>query len=162
TSSAFGANSAMCCTASTFITRVATGSRSHSSTNAFAAATTITSGRASRISRVVAARSVRSTATVPGSCARCEVITTSRSRSAAGDVPYAQFPLAQAPLTFLVQALLIKVLGPHFFVQIAYAAIAGGLATVLTYLIARRLVVGVVASPAALAAVLAIPLVPLG
>src|SRR2546430_10203691 len=81
---------------------------------------------------------------------------------AAGDVPYAQFPLAQAPLTFLVQALLIKVFGPHFFVQIAYAATAGGLATVLTYLIARRLVVGVVARPATLAAVLAIPLLPLG
>ena len=84
------------------------------------------------------------------------------TRIAAGDVPYAQFPLAQAPLTFLVQALLIKVFGPHFFVQIAYAATAGGLATVLTYLIARRLVVGVVAKPATLAAVLAIPLVPLG
>jgi len=84
------------------------------------------------------------------------------TRIAAGDVPYAQFPLAQAPLTFLVQALLIKVFGPHFFVQIAYAAIAGGLATVLTYVIARRLVAGVVARPAALATVLAIPLVPLG
>ncbi len=84
------------------------------------------------------------------------------TRIAAGDVPYAQFPLAQAPLTFIVQAILIKLFGPHFFVQIAYAAIAGGLATVLTYLIARRLVAGVVARPAALAVVLAIPLVPLG
>ena len=84
------------------------------------------------------------------------------TRIAAGDVPYAQFPLAQAPLTFLTQAVLIKLFGPHFFVQIAYAAIAGGLATVLTYVIARRLVAGVVARPDALAAVLAIPLVPLG
>ena len=84
------------------------------------------------------------------------------TRIAAGDVPYAQFPLAQAPLTFLVQAALIKAFGPHFFVQIAYAAIVGGIATVLTYLIARRLVAGVVSRPAALAAILAIPLVPLG
>jgi hypothetical protein len=84
------------------------------------------------------------------------------TRIAAGDVPYADFPLAQAPLTFLVQAVLIKLFGPHFFVQIAYAAIAGGTGTVLTYLIARRLLAGVVARPAALAAVLAIPLVPLG
>src|SRR5439155_819692 len=38
------------------------------------------------------------------------------TRIAAGDVPYAQFPLAQAPLTFLTQAVLIKVFGPHFFV----------------------------------------------
>jgi hypothetical protein len=84
------------------------------------------------------------------------------TRIAAGDVPYAQFPLAQAPLEFLTQALLIKVFGPHFFVQIAYATIVGGLATVLTYVIARRLVTGTVAEPAALAAILAIPLVPLG
>jgi len=84
------------------------------------------------------------------------------TRIAAGDVPYAQFPLAQAPLEFLTQALLIKLFGPHFFVQIAYATIVGGLATVLTYVIARRLVTGVVAEPAALAAILAIPLVPLG
>ena len=84
------------------------------------------------------------------------------TRIAAGDVPYADFPLAQAPLTFVVQAILIKLVGPHFFVQIAYAAIACGTATVLTYLIARRFLAGVVATPAVLAAVLAIPLVPLG
>ena len=34
------------------------------------------------------------------------------TRIAAGDVPYAQFPLAQAPLTFLTQAVLIKLFGP--------------------------------------------------
>jgi hypothetical protein len=84
------------------------------------------------------------------------------TRIASGDVPYQQFPLAQAPLTFLVQALLIKTFGPHFFVQIAYAAIMGGLGTVLTYRVARRLVVGAVARPTALAAILVMPLVPLG
>jgi 4-amino-4-deoxy-L-arabinose transferase-like glycosyltransferase len=84
------------------------------------------------------------------------------TRIAAGDVPYAQFPLAQAPLTFLVQAVLIKLFGPHYVVQIVYAAIVGGIATVLTYWIARRLLSGAVGKPAALAAILAIPLVPLG
>ena len=84
------------------------------------------------------------------------------TRIAAGDVPYAQFPLAQAPLTFLGQALLIKAFGPHYFVQIAYATILGGLATALTYLIARRLIAHVVPEPTALAGVLTIPLVPLG
>jgi hypothetical protein len=84
------------------------------------------------------------------------------TRIAAGDVPYAQFPLAQAPLTFLGQALLIKAFGPHYLVQIAYATILGGLATALTYLIARRLIASVVPEPTALAAVLTIPLVPLG
>src|SRR5207245_9947467 len=75
------------------------------------------------------------------------------TRIAAGDVPYAEFPLAQAPLTFLVQALLIKLFGLHFVVQIAYAAIAGGRATVLTYLIASGLLIGLVTGPGALTAV---------
>ena len=60
------------------------------------------------------------------------------TRIAAGDVPYAQFPLVLAPGEFLIQALLIKAFGPHFLVQIAYATILGGLATVFTYAIARR------------------------
>ena len=84
------------------------------------------------------------------------------TRIAAGDVPYAQFPLAQAPLTFLTQAVLIKTLGPHFLAQIAYATILGGLAAVLTYAIARRLIDGVVPKPTLLAATIAIPVVPLG
>lgn len=84
------------------------------------------------------------------------------TRIAAGDVPYAHFPLAQAPLEFLAQALLIKAFGPHFFVQIAYATILGGLATALTFVTARRFLAGVVAQPTALAAILTIPLVPLG
>lgn len=54
------------------------------------------------------------------------------TRIAAGDAPYADFPLAQAPLSFLTQALLIKLFGPSYPVQIAYAAILGGLATALT------------------------------
>src|SRR5258706_12376558 len=53
-------------------------------------------------------------------------IVNTATRIAAGDVPYAQFPLAQAPLEFLVQALLIKIGGPHFAVQIMYATILGG------------------------------------
>jgi hypothetical protein len=84
------------------------------------------------------------------------------TRIAAGDMPYAQFPLAQAPITFLTQAVLIKAFGPHLFVQIAYATALAGLATVLTYAIARRLLAGIVAAPTALATLLAIPLVPLG
>jgi hypothetical protein len=84
------------------------------------------------------------------------------TRIAAGDVPYAQFPLAQAPLEFVIHALLIKAFGPHFFVQIAYAAILGGLATVLTYRIAARLLTGAVEDPCIPAMILAIPLVPLG
>lgn len=84
------------------------------------------------------------------------------TRIAAGDVPYRDFPLAHAPLHFLVQAALIKLFGPQFLVQIVYAAVFGGLATVLTYAIARRLLDGAVRSPRTIAAILAVPLVPLG
>jgi hypothetical protein len=47
-------------------------------------------------------------------------------------------------------------------VQVAYASIVGGLATVLTYRIVRRVIDGVVSMPTALAATLTVPLVPLG
>jgi hypothetical protein len=84
------------------------------------------------------------------------------TRIALGDVPYRDFPLAQAPGSFLSQALLIKLFGPHYVVQIAYAAVLGGTATALAYVIARRLLAGAVPSPDGLAAVLALPLIPLG
>ena len=84
------------------------------------------------------------------------------TRIAAGDVPYAQFPLAQAPLTFLTQAVLIKAFGPHWFAQTAYVTIVGGLAAVLVYTNVRRLISGVAPRPALLALVLAVPVVPLG
>ena len=84
------------------------------------------------------------------------------TRIAAGDVPYRDFPLAQAPGEFLMQALLIKAFGPHFGIQIAYATLLGGLATALTYVIVLQIIRGALASPRAVAAILAFPLVPLG
>ncbi len=84
------------------------------------------------------------------------------TRIAAGDVPYAGFPLAQAPLEFLVQAALIKAFGPHFVVQIAYATVLGGLGTTMTYAIIRRILAGAVPASDLVAAILAVPLVPLG
>src|SRR2546430_2038838 len=84
------------------------------------------------------------------------------TRIALGEVPYAQFPLAQAPGEFLVQAMLIKLFGAQYVVQIAYAAIVGGIATVLTSAIAARLLAGALPLPRLFAAVLAIALVPLG
>ena len=84
------------------------------------------------------------------------------TRIAAGDVPYAHFPLAQAPGEFLIQAALVKAFGPHFVVQIAYVATLGGLATAMTFVIARRLLRDAVAAPTLVAAVLAVPLIPLG
>jgi hypothetical protein len=84
------------------------------------------------------------------------------TRIALGDAPYRDFPLAQAPGSFLTQALLIKLFGPHYFIQIAYASVVGGAATVLAFLIARRLLAGAVPEPDGLAAVLTVPLIPLG
>jgi hypothetical protein len=84
------------------------------------------------------------------------------TRIALGDVPYRDFPLAQAPGSFLAQALLIKLFGPHYLVQIAYASALGGAATALAYRIVRRLLAGAVPSPDGLALVLTLPLIPLG
>lgn len=84
------------------------------------------------------------------------------TRIAAGDAPYVDFPMAQAPLSFVTQALLIKVFGPSYPAQIAYSAMLGGIATALTCRLARRILDGAVAAPGALAVVLTVPLVPLG
>ena len=84
------------------------------------------------------------------------------TRIAAGDVPYAQFPLAHAPLTFVNQAFLIRLFGPHFIVPIVYVSLAGGLATALTWRIVRRMLDGAVSRASVLATILCLPLVPLG
>ncbi len=59
-------------------------------------------------------------------------------RIALGQVPYRDFPLAHAPLTFVIQAGLIRFGGRHYFLVVAYAALADGLATVLTWRILLR------------------------
>jgi hypothetical protein len=59
-------------------------------------------------------------------------------RIAVGQMPYRDFPLAHAPLTFILQAALIRMAGRHYLVTITYAAIAGGLGTVLAWRILLR------------------------
>jgi hypothetical protein len=54
-------------------------------------------------------------------------------RMAEGQVPYLDFPFPYAPLTFLVQAELIRLTGNVYWHHIAYACIVGGLATVVTW-----------------------------
>ena len=63
-------------------------------------------------------------------------------RIALGQVPYRDFPFAHAPLTFLIQAGLIRLGGRHYLVTVAYAAAAGGLASVLTWRILLRVMRG--------------------
>jgi hypothetical protein len=61
------------------------------------------------------------------------------SRMAAGDVPYRDFAFPYAPLTFVVQAIIIKLFGRAFWHHIAYAAVVGGAASALTFAIVRHL-----------------------
>jgi hypothetical protein len=61
------------------------------------------------------------------------------TRIAMGDVPYRDFPFPYAPLTFVVQAIIIRLSGRVAWHHIAYAAIAGGAASALTYAIVRRI-----------------------
>jgi hypothetical protein len=81
-------------------------------------------------------------------------------RVALGQMPYRDFPLAHAPLTFLVQAAIIRLTGRVFFHHVLYVAITGGLGTVLAW----RIALASLRVPAAwtLALLLAAPLIFLG
>ena len=82
-------------------------------------------------------------------------------RISLGDVPYRDFPFAHPPITFLVQAAIIKLTGRVFWHHVAYCAVAGGVATILTWRIMRR-ILGGMRHARMLALLLAAPLVPLG
>jgi hypothetical protein len=86
-------------------------------------------------------------------------------RIAVGQMPYRDFPLVHPPLTFVLQAALIRLAGRHYFVPVAYAAIAGGIGTVLTWRIVLRVMRGAAVFASAVwpvALVLAAPLTVLG
>ena len=82
-------------------------------------------------------------------------------RISLGDVPYRDFPLPYAPLTFLGQAALIKLTGRVFFHHVLYCAAVGGAATVLSWRILLNLLRGT-PSPRTLAFLLSTPLIVLG
>src|SRR5271165_3370608 len=63
-------------------------------------------------------------------------------RISLGDLPYRDFPFPYAPLTFLMQALLIRLSGRVFFHHVLYCAIVGGLATILTWRILLQVLRG--------------------
>ncbi|MCU1343178.1 MAG: hypothetical protein JWN92_2601 [Candidatus Acidoferrum typicum] len=83
-------------------------------------------------------------------------------RISLGDVPYRDFPLPFAPLTFLTQAALIKLTGRVIFHHVIYAALAGGVATLLTWRIIFHLLNEKVHSARRIAFLLSVPLVFLG
>src|SRR6266852_9794644 len=83
-------------------------------------------------------------------------------RISLGDIPYRDFPFAHAPVTFLIQAALIKLTGRVYWHHVAYCAIVGGLSTVLTWRVLHNALRNTVAHARLLAFLLSLPLIPLG
>jgi hypothetical protein len=84
------------------------------------------------------------------------------TRIALGQMPYRDFPLAHAPLTFLTQAAIIRLTGRVFFHHVLYCALAGGLGSVLAFRIALGSLRGRVAAAWPVALLAAAPLTVLG
>jgi hypothetical protein len=83
-------------------------------------------------------------------------------RMALGQVPYRDFPLAHAPMTFVVQASLMKIIGRHYLNSVIYAAVMGGVGTIVCWRTIGRLLEGRMAWSGWLALVLTAPLVFVG
>jgi len=83
-------------------------------------------------------------------------------RISVGDIPYRDFVLPYAPLTFLTQAALIKLTGRVFFHHVLYCASVGGLATVLSWRIVFNSLRGKIEPARPVAFLLSAPLVVLG
>jgi hypothetical protein len=83
-------------------------------------------------------------------------------RIALGQMPYRDFPLVHSPLTFLIQAAIIRLTGRVFFHHVLYAALVNGLATVLAWHIVLRTLQGRLRAAWLVSLLLAAPLIPLG
>jgi hypothetical protein len=83
-------------------------------------------------------------------------------RISLGDVPYRDFPFVHAPLTFLIQAAIIKLTGRVFWHHVAYCAVIGGLSTVITWRILLNVLRDKVHQHRLVAFLLSLPLIPLG
>jgi len=83
-------------------------------------------------------------------------------RISLGQMPYRDFPLAHAPLTFLIQAAIIRLTGRVFFHHVLYTGLVGGLGTVLAWRIALRSLRGRVRVAWPVALLVAAPLCVLG
>src|SRR5208283_1890135 len=84
------------------------------------------------------------------------------TRIAQGQMPYRDFPLAHAPLTFLIQAAIIRVTGRVFFHHVLYVAVVGGLGTIATWRVALETLRGRVAAAWTVALLVAAPLAVVG
>ena len=84
------------------------------------------------------------------------------SAIASGQIPYRDFPLVHAPLTFLLQAAIIRLTGRIYFHNVLYAAVFGGLGTVLAWRVALASLREHVAAAWAVALLVAVSLTVLG
>jgi hypothetical protein len=83
-------------------------------------------------------------------------------RISLGQLPYRDFPFAHAPLTFLLQALIIKIAGRVYFPHVMYATLAGAAATVLTWRILLHVLKPLAEQAWLVATLLAAPLTVVG
>jgi hypothetical protein len=83
-------------------------------------------------------------------------------RIALGQAPYRDFPFVHAPLTFLIQAAIIRLTGRVYFHHVLYAATVGGLGTVLAWRIVLHTLRGRLDAAWSASVVLAAPLTVLG
>jgi len=83
-------------------------------------------------------------------------------RISLGDIPYKDFPFPYAPVTFLIQAAIIKLTGRVFFHHVIYSALAGGAGTLIAWRILLHVLRGAVPSHRLIAFLLSAPLTVLG
>jgi hypothetical protein len=83
-------------------------------------------------------------------------------RISLGDIPYKDFPFPYAPITFLIQAAIIKLAGHVFFHHIIYSALVGGAGTLITWRILLHVLRGSILNHRAIALLLTAPLTVLG
>ena len=84
------------------------------------------------------------------------------TRMAQGELPYRDFPFPYAPLTFVMQAAIIRFFGAVYWHHIIYAAVVGGLGTVLTWRVLRHLLCDRLPKAGLISFLLSLPLVILG
>src|SRR5262245_27592487 len=83
-------------------------------------------------------------------------------RISVGQIPYRDFPFPYAPLTFLIQAGLIRLTGRVFWHTTVYCAVLNGASTLVTWRILVRVLRGCGQNARWLAILLTLPLIPLG
>jgi len=84
------------------------------------------------------------------------------ARIAAGQMPYRDFPLVHAQLTFLIHAGIIRITGRVYFHHVLYVAAVGGIGSVVTWRLALHALQRRIAAAWTVALLLAAPLVAVG